>query len=244
MSGAGNRPVWPWLLLGAVALGVLIAYLSVEFPEALSSEDNRMQLVVGALWLALIGGSFLARASRGGLRLLFGSLAIWMFIGLGLLTAYSFRHEFARLGERVMGELMPHRPTPEAQRPGAAAPDPGVSFRARQGGHFVVEARVNGEPIRFLVDTGASDVVLSPADARRVGINPNALSYTRRYNTANGVVEGAPITLNRVNIGGIELEDVRASVNRAEMPGSLLGMSFLGRLGGYEVRDGVLTLRP
>ena len=244
MNGGGRGVGWPWLLLGAAALGALIAYLSVEFPGTLSSDDNRIQLVVGALWLALIGGGLIARASHGGLRLLLGNLTIWLGIGLALLTLYSFRAELAFLGRRVMAELVPSRATPVVQRPGVAAPDPGVSFRARQGGHFVVEARVNGAPVVFLVDTGASDVVLTPADARRIGINPNALSYTRRYSTANGPVEGAPVTLNRVNVGGIELENVRASVTRGEMAGSLLGMSFLGRLGGYEVRDGVLTLRP
>lgn len=248
MSGRG--PGWLWLLLGAVAIGLLVAYLSVEFPEALDDENNRMRLTIGALWLALIGGSFLARQSGGALRLLLGNLSIWLGIGLALITLYSFRAEFTSLGRRVMAELLPHRPVSVAERPGAAAPAPtpapdqGVSFRARQGGHFVVEAKVNGAPVRFMVDTGASDVVLSAADARRIGINPDTLSYTRRYNTANGIVEGAPITLNRVNVGGIELENVRASVTRGDMAGSLLGMSFLDRLGGYEVRDGVLTLRP
>ena len=251
MSGGGTRPAWPWLLLGAVLVGTLIAYLSVEFPEALDDENTRLRLVVGVLWLALVGGAFAAHSSSTGMGALLRNLAMWAFIGLGLLTLYSFRAEFGWLKDRVMAELLPHRGTTatvQAPRAPGAAPQPvetghRVSFRAREGGHFVVEARVNGTPIRFLVDTGASEVVLTPADARRIGLNPNALSYTQRYRTANGIGEGAPIRLNRVTVGPIEVEDVRASVNRAEMAGSLLGMTFLGRLSGYEVRDGVLTLR-
>lgn len=252
MSAGGRGLSWLWLWAGAVALGMLIAYLSVEFPETLDSSHNRLRLAVAVLWIALVGGTLLMRARSGGLGLLLGNLALWAFIGLGLLTLYSFRAEFGLLKNRVLAELLPHRgttavmqPAPGAQRSAAAPVETGhrVSFRMRESGHFVVEARVNGTPIRFLVDTGASEVVLTPSDARRVGLNPNSLSYTRRYQTANGIGEGAPVRLNRIAVGPIEVEDVRASVNRAEMPGSLLGMSFLGRIGGYEVRDGVLTLR-
>ncbi len=252
MTSGGRGYGWLWLLAGAVALGLLVAYLSVEFPETLDNESNRLRLVIAVLWIALVGSTLVLRARSGGLGLLLGNLAIWMFIGLGLLTLYSFRAEFGVLKDRVLAELLPHRgttavmqPAPAAQRGTAAPVETGhrVSFRMRESGHFVVEAKVNGTPIRFLVDTGASEVVLSPSDARRIGLNPNSLNYTQRTQTANGIGQGAPVRLNRVTIGPIEVEDVRASVNRAEMAGSLLGMSFLGRIGGYEVRDGVLTLR-
>ena len=98
-------------------------------------------------------------------------------------------------------------------------------------------------PIRFLVDTGASDVVLSPSDARKLGFDPDHLKFTRPYNTANGVVWGASVTLNRVAIGPVALDGVAASVNGAAMGQSLLGMSFLGRLSGYAVENGRMTLR-
>jgi aspartyl protease family protein len=93
-----------------------------------------------------------------------------------------------------------------------------------------------------MVDTGASDVVLSPADARRLGFDLAELKFTRIYQTANGTVRGAPVRLRRITIGPIEIEDVRASVNGAPMGTSLLGMSFLGRLMGYEVTTDTLTL--
>ena len=69
------------------------------------------------------------------------------------------------------------------------------------------------------------------------------MAYTQVYSTANGRVRGAPLVLGSITIGGIRITDVDASVNQAPMASSLLGMSFLGRLSAYEVRNGSLTLR-
>lgn len=116
-------------------------------------------------------------------------------------------------------------------------------IRAGPRGHFVVDAEVDGTPLTFLVDTGASDVVLSPDDARRLGLEPRTLDYSRAYQTANGVVRAAPVTLRELRLGGLQLYDLEASVNERPLPMSLLGMSFLGRLQSYEVADGRLILR-
>jgi aspartyl protease family protein len=97
--------------------------------------------------------------------------------------------------------------------------------------------------VRFLVDTGASDIVLSPGDARRAGIEPESLKYDRPYATANGVGYGASVTLDRLEIGAISLSNVRVSVQQAEMGTSLLGMTFLRRLKSYAVQDRKLVLR-
>ena len=114
---------------------------------------------------------------------------------------------------------------------------------ATTNGHFVLEALVNGVRVRFLVDTGASDVTLTPQDARRLGFNARNLKYNKAYQTANGVVRGAAITLREVTVDQLSLYDVKASVNEAPMQISLLGMSFLGRLRGYEVAAGEMMLR-
>ncbi|MGH6945447.1 MAG: retropepsin-like aspartic protease family protein [Geminicoccaceae bacterium] len=116
-------------------------------------------------------------------------------------------------------------------------------IRAGPNGHFVLEAEVNGAPIRFLVDTGASDVVLSPADARRLGFDPQSLRYTLQYRTANGTVRGAPVTLRDLRAGALQLYDLDASVVDTPLAVSLLGMSFLRQLGSYQVADGRLILR-
>jgi clan AA aspartic protease (TIGR02281 family) len=116
-------------------------------------------------------------------------------------------------------------------------------IRAGPHGHFVVDAEVDGTPLSFLIDTGASDIVLSQNDARRLGLEPRTLDYSRTYQTANGVVRAAPVQLRELRLGQLQLYELDASVNERPLPMSLLGMSFLRRLQGYEVADGRLILR-
>lgn len=116
------------------------------------------------------------------------------------------------------------------------------AIEANANGHFVVDAEVEGETIRFLVDTGASVVSLTPEDAELIGYHRVDLDFSERYQTANGEVRAAPLMLSTITIGPIEVDDVRASVNEAPMEMSLLGMSFLSRLERYEVRDDRLIM--
>ena len=139
-------------------------------------------------------------------------------------------------------------PAPAEETVATARPAPPDSFRelavrAARNGHFIVEATVNGHEIRFLVDTGATDVALRREDARRLGFDPDLLRYDREYRTANGVTRAASVTLREVGIGQISMRDVAASVSEGELQISLLGMSFLSRLEGYEVRGDRLILR-
>lgn len=110
-------------------------------------------------------------------------------------------------------------------------------------GHFFVIAAVNGVDVQFLVDTGASTVTLTEEDARRVGLSPYSLDYSATYKTANGDIAAAPVTLQRMQVRDLELSDVEATVTRAPLAISLMGMSFLSRLAGYEVRGDGLVLR-
>ncbi|HSE74455.1 MAG TPA: TIGR02281 family clan AA aspartic protease, partial [Dongiaceae bacterium] len=93
-------------------------------------------------------------------------------------------------------------------------------------------------------DTGATDIVLAPRDARRIGIDPDSLEFNRFAETANGTVRGAAIRLDSLEVGPITLNQVPATVNGADMSESLLGMAFLSRLHGWRVEGGELTLVP
>ncbi|MCH8998272.1 MAG: TIGR02281 family clan AA aspartic protease [Proteobacteria bacterium] len=115
--------------------------------------------------------------------------------------------------------------------------------RAGPNGQFMVDAVVDGVEIRFLVDTGATRVVLTAEDAERLGYRLDGLDYSERYQTANGEILGAPVVLPELRIGDLEIEDVRSSVIRAPLSTSLLGMTFLSRLESFEVRDEGLILR-
>jgi clan AA aspartic protease (TIGR02281 family) len=112
-----------------------------------------------------------------------------------------------------------------------------------EGGNFYVFGTVNGTPIRFLIDTGASDIVLSPSDARLIGIPTENLDYSRIYGTANGVGHGAMATVSRLTVGPISFSDVPVSINQAPMDSSLLGMTFLRRLKSFSIRNHRLYLR-
>jgi len=114
---------------------------------------------------------------------------------------------------------------------------------ADRSGHFILQANINGADVAFMVDTGATSVALSRADAERIGLPDARLDFSQRVQTANGVARVAPVTLDSVNIGQLNMRDVKAVVIDQPMSMSLLGMSFLSRLNGYEVRDRRLVLR-
>lgn len=111
-------------------------------------------------------------------------------------------------------------------------------------GHFWADGRVNGADVRFLVDTGASEVFLTLADARRLGIDPDQLVYDRKVRTADGESFAAPVRLTSVSIQGVRLTQVDALVIGRGLPASLLGMSYLGRLSRFEATPNALVLEP
>lgn len=113
--------------------------------------------------------------------------------------------------------------------------------RARDG-HYYLTLAINEVPVEFLVDTGASQMVLTDHDARRAGLDTGTLVYSGRAMTANGPVRTAPVDLDRVRLGPIEDRRLRAWVNSGEMEQSLLGMSYLQRWSKIEITGGALVL--
>ena len=113
---------------------------------------------------------------------------------------------------------------------------------ARRSRAIPCAASVNGAPIEFLVDTGASHVVLAPADAARAGLRTGELRFSGRASTANCEVALAPVTLREIRIGQFSRRDVPAMVNQVPMSVSLLGMSFLSSLASWEARGDRLML--
>ena len=162
--------------------------------------------------------------------------AVWLAIAGVLAIGYSYRFELTDLVNRLGGEIIPHA--------AVTTGDGSVRVRAHRDGHFYIDSRVNGQNVRFLIDTGASVVALSPEDAERIGFDPKRLDFSQRLHTAGGIVRAAPVVIRTLELGDIRLANVRAVVNGERLPHSLLGISALERLGGYEVRDGTLTLRP
>lgn len=161
-------------------------------------------------------------------------LLIWLGIFLVFMVGYSFRSEVTGVKNRVMAELLPDKGFQERAN--------SIRFPVSADGHFYVRANVNGVPIRFLADTGASHIVLTPRDAEKIGIDATTLKFDRIYETANGRVRGSFIRISDFEVGGFHLKKIGASVNEVNMGESLLGMTFFKRLERYEVKDDMLTL--
>jgi aspartyl protease family protein len=111
-------------------------------------------------------------------------------------------------------------------------------------GHFWAQASVDGKAVRFLVDTGATAVSLSMADAQRLGIDTSHLNYNYNVITADGRTRAASVKLASVAIAGAKVRDVDALVIEKGLENSLLGMSYLGRLSRFEATPNSLILHP
>ena len=176
------------------------------------------------------------RSGRGALGWALKQLAIWG----GLTFAV-----YAAIGNRAWFDP-PQPAAPVRQPAAAAAPSRGaglnsIVYHADKRGHVYLDAVVNGAPVRFVVDTGATFVALTSRDAAAAGITRGDLASTVALSTANGVVHAGRTSLRELRVGQLAVSDVPAVV-QDNLGMSLLGQSFLTRLDGYEMRDGVLTL--
>jgi aspartyl protease family protein len=146
--------------------------------------------------------------------------------------------------------------TPSGDQPAAAvatvaseAPQPPLldsgeaSIAKSSDGHFWAEAEVDGHPVRFLVDTGATAVALTADDARNLGIDPSSLQYQYTVMTANGPARAAQVKLGLVSVGRAQISDVQAFVIDKGLGTSLLGMSYLGRLAKFEATPDAMVLK-
>lgn len=189
------------------------------------SADDWPRLLYLGLLVAVLGGSFLA-ANRGNMGKVAQQAAIWGLIFVGVVAAYGLWTDISRdLNNRQ------HLVSPGV-----------IEVPRGRDGHYAVTALVNGVPVNFIIDTGATDLVLSRADAAAAGLNPDDLAYLGTAMTANGPVRIAAVTLNSVSLSGIEDRRVRAVVNDGDLDGSLLGMGYLGRFARIEIADGRMIL--
>ena len=150
-------------------------------------------------------------------------------------TALTIRH--------LEGDGMAQAATPVIE---AAVGASGTDAQVVKGadGHYWAEASIDGKAVRVLVDTGASVVALTRADALRLGVDPEPEAFTGKVQTASGVVRAAPVQLKTISVAGARVDRVEALVVEQGLEYSLLGMSYLGRLSAFEATPAGLTLRP
>ncbi len=175
----------------------------------------------------------------------------WGVVALILVAAISHFETLKTGAEKVLG-LPTSADVADARRGARPAPasekritrDQVVEIEAERNGHFNTEADINGRAIPVMIDTGATMVVLSYEDAERAGLMLTDKDFTRAVSTANGTARVAPVTLDRVSIGGITVRDVPAAVAESgRLRTSLLGMTFLSRLSRFDMRSGRLVLQ-
>ena len=119
-----------------------------------------------------------------------------------------------------------------------------LAVAADYRGHYIVHPTVENYRVKMMVDTGASIVALTAADARALGIRRDASTRRMTLGTANGAVTGFQTTLREIRLGDIVVRNVEAVVlPEGALSISLLGNSFLGKLQGYEVQTGRMVLR-
>jgi aspartyl protease family protein len=178
--------------------------------------------------LLVVIGSYVLAAGRRNPRRAMQHGATWVFVFIAAVTLAGLWSE---------GQMNLPRQTVIQQ-----SDDTVVTTMRAPDGHYYLTLTINSAPIRFVVDTGATDLVLTLEDAARVGIDMTTLRFSGVAHTANGQTRTATVRLDTVALGGLTDQDVRAVVNQGQMNGSLLGMNYLQHFGRIEIADNRLSL--
>ena len=230
-----------FLAIGLLVVSVVLYFVTGEGDTiaGLPRADFPRLAAPLAVLIFLMSGAVNLTAGKTGQAL--KALGIWAAIGLVLVGVYAYRVELGAVGDRVVEELQPG--SVQTVTPGAGGRGTVVKIKKTEG-HFIVKAKGNGRSVHMIVDTGASTVVLRSEDARRAGIQLNALAYTVPVETANGRAFAARVKLDKVSLGELTLDKVEALVTKpGALHQSLLGMSFLSRLHSYEFSGNQLVMR-
>lgn len=174
-------------------------------------QDDTARLIYLGLLLAAVGGWVIVEYRQRMGHALRVALA-WGLIVIGLMAGYGMWNDIrstVTMDASVQGDriVIPR------------APD----------GHYYLRLGVNGSVVQFMIDTGASGIVLSTADAETLGIDLTTLRYLGKAATANGIVRTARVQLDQTVLGPFTDRNVTAYVTEGDMAGSLLGMDYLGR---------------
>ena len=228
-----RRLIWTFVLGVALSLAALIASNDQDAIANLLSHDSGSLALKFAL--AIFVGGLVLTLYRERLSKALEALMFWAVLGLLLVVGYSYRFELRDVGDRVIAELMPGHVASHGRR---------VEVVRGHGGDFAVGAHINGARVPMVLDTGASSVVLTQEAAKAAGLPLEVLVYNVNVDTANGRTRAAPVTLDRLAVGGLTERAVPALVAQpGQLKNNLLGMTFLNRLESWEVRGDRLRMR-
>ncbi|NKW71412.1 TIGR02281 family clan AA aspartic protease [Rhodobacteraceae bacterium R_SAG10] len=187
--------------------------------------DNIARLIYLVVLGLAVGGWFIAE-NRANLGRTARQAAVWGLIFVGTIAAVG-------LWSDIRDDVLPRQ---------SVIGEGTIQVPRAFDGHYYLVLELNGVPVEFIVDTGATDVVLTLDDARRIGIDPDSLVFSGSASTANGTVRTALARVDDVQLGNIRDRGLMVAVNSGEMAGSWLGMSYLRRFTKIEITGGDLIL--
>ncbi len=233
-----------WFACGLLIVAA-IAFMVIGDPEtALGITDTELARLVTGTALLIVIGSSLAISYKGRGSLALKQAVMWLGATLFLVVIYTYRAEFQAAGNRVLGELVPGTAITLQNADENSTDTNIVAITADNAGQFSISTTVNGTYVEMILDTGATQVVLTDFDARRVNINMDELVFSVPVKTANGTTKMAAVRFNDVSVGSINVSPVRGLIAKPDDLGtSLLGMSFLKSLSSFEIRGNQVILR-
>lgn len=228
-----------WISMAILGSGLILLIANHDSGTVLGLESSAF---ASTLYMGLWAAVLIVGILGSGLRIgeMAKTLAFWVFLLLALVAIYQYRYELQDIANRVTAGLIPGSPVSAVDSDGRAQ----VMVERSASGHFEVVADVNGTGLRMLIDTGASSIVLSDADARAAGFDPEGLQFRTPVATANGTALVARARAAEIQVGAIVRSNLPVYVAQpGRLDQSLLGMSFINTLAGFELRGDRIILR-
>jgi aspartyl protease family protein len=204
----------------------------MEYNEIFSQEWSNIIYVIILIVLLIMGFS----SKELPLKKFFEYVGLWIIIALVALVSYSYRFEFFEAKDRVLSDLFPSKAINKNHQQ--------LTINVSQDGHYYLNVKIKNFPVRFMIDTGASEVVIDKNLAIKLGYDLKNINYNKVFQTANGEAYGASIYFDEVDVSGIKFYNIQGSITDSRLATPLLGMTFLQKFYKYEFyRDKlILTL--
>ena len=204
----------------------------MDYNEISSHEWSNVIYILILIALLIMGFS----RKEMPIKKVFEFTGLWIIFALVALILYSYRFEFSEIKDRVLSDLFPSKAINKNQEQ--------LILNIAQDGHYYLNIKIKNHEVRFMIDTGASDVVIDEKIALKLGYDLQKINYDKVFQTANGQSYGASISFDEVDVSGVKFYNVQASITNSNLVIPLLGMSFLQKFYKYEFfRDKlILTL--
>jgi aspartyl protease family protein len=215
------------------SIGIYFLFLAIpeRFPTLDLKGNSYLYLIAGIVLPAFSLYDFVR--SRGVISATKISI-IWLSLFIIATALYAFRFELKYASYRILAVIVPSY---------VQYTEGGLSISRNSDGHFYLEVLINDHAnVRFMIDTGASDLALNRPDAELIGFNLEQLNYSKTYSTANGHSKSAPVLLDSIRIGDMVLRSISAGVGQGSSDVSLLGMSIISKFKDFRIDGDILTL--